>query len=142
MTNPLTEKEVFDGYEGKIILSDDARIMKEVHQKRKDEFKRGNTDNYVEAEFFGIHQFNELIKPYGENCVGFRVYYGNTWEKHKGNNIEVTQEGKGKRTARAVIVPVDKYGNDLRPAMGPKDAVGVALAHGPLCPSNCATDTN
>lgn len=140
MAKPLEQKEVFNGNEGEIILADTAKKIKDVHQKRKDEIVRGGKENYVEAEFFGLNKFNELIKPFGDKCVGFRVYYGNTHENHKGKDIEVTQEGKGKRTARSVIVPVDKFGNDLRPAIGPKDAMGSALANGPLCPTTCQTD--
>jgi hypothetical protein len=137
MTNPLERKPVFTGNEGEIILADDAKKIKDVHQKKKGEISRGNSDNYIESEFFGINKFYELIKPYGDKCVGFRVYYGNTFENHIGDKVEVTQEGKGKRTARVVIVPVDQFGNDLRPAIGSKDPDGSALAKGPVCPPQC-----
>jgi len=142
MANPLEKKPVFDGTEGEIILADDAKKIKDVHQKKKGEISRGGSDNYVEAEFFGIKKFYDLIKPYGDQCVGFRVYHGNTWENHKGKDVEVTQEGKGKRTARVVIVPVDQFGNDLRPAIGSKDPNGSALAKGPLCPTSCQENSN
>ncbi len=94
MAKPLEQKEVFTGDEGEIILADDAKKIKDVHQKRKGDIERGSSDNYVEAEFFGLNKFNELIKPYGDKCVGFRVYYGKTYENHVGKKIEVTQEGK------------------------------------------------
>jgi hypothetical protein len=142
MTNPLEREPVFTGNEGEIILADDAKKIKHEHQKKKGDISKGGTDNYVEAEFFGINQFNKLIEPYGKECVGFRVYHGSTWENHKGKHVEVTKEGKGKRTARVVIVPVDQYGNDLRPAIGPKDPVGSGLAKGPLCPSTCQNQDN
>lgn len=142
MTNPLAKTPVFDGYEGEIIPTDAAKKIKDVHQNRKKEINEANTENYVEAEFFGLYKFQELIKPYGDNCVGFRVYYGNTYENHNGKNVEVTGEGKGKRTRRAVIVPVDKFGNDLRPAIGSKDPGGSGMANGPLCPSTCQDQSN
>lgn len=135
----MTQKEVvFTGDEGEIILAADAKKIKSGHQKRKDDIIRGGTDNYVEAEFFGLNTFKKLIDTFKDECVGFRVYHGSRHEEHSGKDVRISKEGAGKRTSRVVIVPVDQYGNDLRSPIGLKDGSGTAMANGPLCPSNCA----
>ena len=140
MAKPSERKVMFDGTEGQIILSDDANKIKQVHQKRRKSIEKENTDNYVEAEFFGLKTFNKLIEAYKDDCVGFRVYYGNRWENHNDGKVEVSEEGRGKKTSRLVIVPVDAYGRDLAAPIGIKDQEGSpsALANGPLCPHKCA----
>jgi hypothetical protein len=138
MSKSAEKKIMFDGTEGEIILAADANKIKQVHQRNRKTIEKGNTDNYIESEFFGLKTFNKLIAAYKDECVGFRVYYGNTWENHKDGKVEVSEEGKGKKTSRLVIVPVDAYGKDLRPPMGLKDPSGGAVANGPVCPSHCA----
>ena len=142
MSNSVEKKIMFDGNEGEIILSSDASKIKQVHQKKRKSIEKENTENYVEAEFFGIKTFNKLIEAYKDDCVGFRVYYGNRWENHKDGKVEVSEEGRGKKTSRLVIVPVDAYGQDLRPPVGLKDPSGSAVANGPLCPSTCESVSN
>jgi hypothetical protein len=139
MDNPFEKKPVFSGDEGKIILSSEAKKIKDVHQRKKDAIIKTG-DNYVEAEFFGMNRFKELIAPYGDQCVGFRVYYGNTLETHKDG--KATVDAKGKNTSRLVIVAVDKFGNDLRPELAHKDPTPSALTNGPLCPSTCQEQSN
>lgn len=137
MAIPFDKKEVFTGNEGTIILSSESKKQKEAHKKINNGNGRSESENFVEAEFFGINQFNKLIAPYGDQCVGFRVYHGVTWENHKGKDVEVAAEGKGKKTARVIIVPVDKYGNDLKPELALKDPTPSELSKGPLCPTSC-----
>jgi hypothetical protein len=135
-------KKMFDGNEGEMIYSSDAKNIKKLHQSNKKEQLKSTTHNYVEAEFFGMTKFNELMDRYKDKCVGFRVYYGARWEEHSKGNVKVTAEGAGKRTSRLIIVPVDAYGRDLSDinVMGLKDMPGEpsGLAGGPLCPSKCA----
>jgi hypothetical protein len=65
----------FTGQEGKLISASEAQELTIPHQK-KERYFTDKGENYVRAEFFGIHTFNQLIKLHGDNCVGFRVYYG------------------------------------------------------------------
>ncbi len=139
-------KPMFDGNEGEIILSSAAEALKKGHQSRKKELMASLTENYIEAEFFGIKKFNQLMEQYKDTCVGFRVYYGSQWEDHSKSKTQITAEGKGKKTSRLVIVPVDAYGRDLTSnnVMGLKDMAGggAALANGPMCPRHCAPPVN
>ncbi|REA61292.1 hypothetical protein DSL64_12660 [Dyadobacter luteus] len=135
-------KAVFTGDEGEIILAADAKTIKDGHKGRRKEIEEGGKDNYVEAEFFGLNTFNKLIANFKDECVGFRVYHGSRHEDHAGEGVKITKEGSAKRTSRVVIVPVDKYGNDLRSPRGLKDDSGSAVANGPLCPNKCAPPTN
>jgi hypothetical protein len=132
------EKVVFTGEEGEILLAADAKKIKDAHQSRKREIIKGGKDNYVEAEFFGLKTFKRLIENFQDDAVGFRVYYGNRNENHDREEMKMNDEVNGKRTSRVIIVPVDKFGNDLRPPVGLKDGSGYALGNGPLCPNNCA----
>lgn len=135
-------KVMFDGNEGEIISTSAADKIKGRHQSRRKELTASVSDNYVEAEFFGIKKFNELMDKFKGVCVGFRVYHGVQWEDHSRSNIEFTKDGSGKKTSRLVIVPVDAYGRDLvdTNVMGLKDMPGGggALANGPVCPRHCA----
>ncbi|WP_353717681.1 hypothetical protein [Dyadobacter sp. 676] len=128
----------FTGREGRLISASEARELTTPHQKREHDFKaRG--ENYVKAEFFGIHTFNDLIKLHGENCVGFRVYYGLRDEEEEDD----TKTTKSKKpTPRLVLVPVDEDGNDIMrtvQAGGLKDmpVQDGAMTGGPLCPRQC-----
>ncbi|TDE16746.1 hypothetical protein [Dyadobacter psychrotolerans] len=140
MAKPSEKKVMFDGSEGEIIFSSAANTLKSVHQKKKSEITKGNSENYVEAEFFGLNTFNKLMESYKGQAVGFRVYYGSRWEEHQKDEVIVREEGKGKKTSRLIIVPVDAYGRDLASPIGIKDNEGSpsALANGPLCPHKCA----
>lgn len=125
----------FTGNEGRLISSLAAKALMEPHQaKEKSIYERG--ENYIKAEFFGINTFKKLIEPLGDNCVGFRVYYGAQDEDHEGPEPVF---GKGKPTSRLVIVPVDANGRDITKGMGHKDmpADDDAMAGGPTCPSHC-----
>lgn len=125
----------FTGNEGRLISSIEARdLTRPHHAKEKDIKARG--ENYIQAEFFGLNTFKKLIEPLGDNCVGFRVYYGAQDEDHEGAEVVF---GKGKHTARLVIVPVGADGNDLTKGIGHKDmpAGDDAMAGGPTCPKNC-----
>ncbi|MCF0074783.1 hypothetical protein LZD49_30130 [Dyadobacter sp. CY261] len=132
------ETKRFTGQEGRLISAAEAQELTHPHQKRERDFTaRG--ENYVKAEFFGIHTFNDLIKLHGDNCVGFRVYYGLRDEEEEDD----TKTLRSKRpTPRLVLVPVDEDGRDiLRTAQtgGLKDmpAQGGAMTGGPLCPRHC-----
>lgn len=128
----------FTGREGQLISAAAAQELTIPHQKRERDFTaRG--ENYVKAEFFGIHTFNELIKLHGDNCVGFRVYYGLRDEEEDDDTKTLKHK---KPTPRLVLVPVDGDGNDIiRTAQtgGLKDmpAQGEAMTGGPLCPRQC-----
>ena len=133
---------MFTGDEGKIIQTSDANKLKEVHKKKKEQIIKDGKDNYIEAEFFGLNTFNKLMDTFKPDCVGFRVYYGSRMEKHDGAKVEATSDNSGKNTSRLIIVPVDKYGNDLRLPRGMKDGEGTGMAYGPTCPHNCAPPTS
>jgi hypothetical protein len=127
----------FTGREGQLISALKAQELTTPHQKREHDFAaRGET--YVKAEFFGIHTFNELIKLHGDNCVGFRVYYGLRDEEEDDDSKKVKVK---KPTPRLVLVPVDEDGNDIMRAQtgGLKDmpTQGGAMTGGPLCPRQC-----
>lgn len=129
----------FTGQEGQLISAAKAAELITPHQKKEKEcLQRG--ENYVRAEFFGIHTFNELIKLHGDQCVGFRVYYGLRDEEEFGSHVTVP---KGKKpTPRLVLVPVDGDGKDLVLSAqlgGLKDmpAQKEAMTGGPLCPNEC-----
>ncbi len=128
----------FTGREGRLISASEALELTTPHQKRERDFTaRG--ENYVKAEFFGLHTFNDLIKMHGDSCVGFRVYYGLRDEEE--DNDSKAQKSK-KPTARLVLVPVDADGNDIMrsaQAGGLKDmpVQGDAMTGGPLCPRQC-----
>lgn len=132
----------FTGKEGQLISAESALRITEPFQKREREIKlRG--ENYVKAEFFGIHTFNELIRSHGDNCVGFRMYYGLTDEEEDVlDKKNATGRGSKKPTPRLVLVPVDADGNDLVKSAqmgGLKDmpAQKDAMSGGPLCPNQC-----
>jgi hypothetical protein len=132
----------FTGKEGQLISAEKALAITEPYQRREQEIAlRG--ENYVKAEFFGIHTFNELIRSHGDNCVGFRMYYGLTDEDEElFDKTSVLGRAAKKPTSRLVLVPVDAYGNDLiRSAQlgGLKDmsAQKEVMTGGPLCPSHC-----
>lgn len=128
----------FTGREGRLISASEAQELTIPHQKRERDFTaRG--ENYVKAEFFGLHTFNELIKLHGDNCVGFRVYYGLRDEEE---DSDTKAEKSKKPTPRLVLVPVDADGKDIiRTAQlgGLKDMPtgGEAMTGGPLCPRQC-----
>lgn len=125
----------FTGHEGKLISSFEIKALTEPHHKKeKDIAARG--ENYIKAEFFGIHTFNKLIQSHGDSCVGFRVYYGNRDEDHEGDEPVY---GKGKPTSRLVIVPVSADGRDITKGMGLKDMPNSddGMSGGPTCPKNC-----
>ncbi len=128
----------FTGREGRLISASEAQELTIPHQKRERYFT-DKGENYVKAEFFGIHTFNELIKLHGDNCVGFRVYYGLRDEEEDDD----TKTKKAKKpTPRLVLVPVDAEGKDIiRTAQlgGLKDMPtgGEAMTGGPLCPRQC-----
>jgi hypothetical protein len=132
------DSKKFTGREGQLISAAAAQELTSPHQKRERDFTaRG--ENYVKAEFFGIHTFNELIKLHGDNCVGFRVYYGLRDEEEEDDTKKVRSK---KPTPRLVLVPVDANGSDIiRTAQtgGLKDmpAQGEAMTGGPLCPRHC-----
>ncbi|GGM99610.1 hypothetical protein GCM10010967_36980 [Dyadobacter beijingensis] len=131
------ETKRFTGREGRLISVSEAQELTHPHQKKERDFTaRG--ENYVKAEFFGIHTFNELIKLHGENCVGFRVYYGLRDEEEDDDSK--TEKSK-KPTPRLVLVPVDEDGKDIMRAAagGLKDmpVQGGAMTGGPLCPRQC-----
>jgi len=128
----------FTGREGRLISASEAQELTTPHQK-KERYFTDKGENYVKAEFFGIHTFNELIKMHGDNCVGFRVYYGLRDEEEDDDS---KKEKSKKPTPRLVLVPVDEDGKDiLRTAQtgGLKDmpVQGGAMTGGPLCPRNC-----
>jgi hypothetical protein len=132
----------FSGKEGQLVSAEQAARITEPFQRREQEITlRG--ENYVKAEFFGIHTFNELMGLHGETCVGFRVYYGITEEVADSADKKSGLRGGIKRpTSRLVLIPVDAYGNDLTTTGrlgGMKDmpAQKVAMTGGPLCPSQC-----
>ncbi|WP_026628496.1 hypothetical protein [Dyadobacter alkalitolerans] len=132
----------FTGKEGQLISAEQALKITEPFQKREQEITlRG--ENYVKAEFFGIHKFNELMSIHGETCVGFRVYYGITEEEgHVIGEKSALSRGMKRPTARLVLIPVDADGNDLTKTArlgGMKDmpARKEAMTGGPLCPHQC-----
>ena len=125
----------FTGHEGQLISSFEIKSLTEPHHAReKDIAARG--ENYIKAEFFGIHTFNRLIEQFGEKCVGFRVYYGSRDEDHEGDKPVF---GKGKPTSRLVIIPVGADGKDMVTGMGMKDMPDGedGMAGGPICPRSC-----
>ena len=132
----------FTGREGALVSAEKAFALTTPHQKKeKDCRERG--ENFVKAEFFGIHTFNDMIAMHGENCVGFRAYYGVCDEDDMDE--AVASKGKPlskKPTPRLVLVPVDAYGKDLTTSShvgGMKDmpAQGEVMTGGPLCPNQC-----
>ncbi|MCF2486809.1 hypothetical protein [Dyadobacter sp. CY347] len=132
----------FTGKEGQLISAEQALRITEPFQRREQEITlRG--ENYVKAEFFGIHTFNELMSIHGETCVGFRVYYGITEEEgHNAGEKQMLAKGTKRPTARLVLIPVDAHGNDLTKSArlsGMKDmpARKEAMTGGPLCPHQC-----
>ena len=132
----------FTGREGQLISAEKATEFTSPYQRREQEFV-GRGQNFVKAEFFGIHTFNELIDLYSDRCVGFRVYYGEAEEEEFAKANEKARLKVSKLpTSRLIIVPVDAYGNDLTTAAhlgGLKDmpAARDAMRGGPLCPSDC-----
>ena len=132
----------FTGKEGELISAEQALRITEPFQKREQEITlRG--ENYVKAEFFGIHTFNELMSIHGETCVGFRVYYGITEEEQTvADQKSAIGRGTKRPTSRLVLIHVDAYGNDLTTTArlgGMKDmpAKKEAMKGGPLCPHQC-----
>ncbi|MCE7066461.1 hypothetical protein [Dyadobacter sp. CY326] len=132
----------FTGKEGQLISADEALLITAPFQKREREImSRG--ENYVKAEFFGIHTFNELIRSHGDDCVGFRMYYGLSDEEEDTLDTKAELGRRAVRpTSRLVLVPVDADGNDLiRSAQmgGLKDmpTQKKVMKGGPLCPSQC-----
>lgn len=140
----------YTGKEGKLISAADATALTEPHLSREREIiKRG--ENFVKAEFFGIHTFNELIGMHGENCIGFRVYYGLRDEEDNSmdrkDNAAEEQEISGRKdkkkpTSRLIVVPVGRDGRDLTKTAqlgGMKDmpADREVMVGGPVCPRHC-----
>ncbi|KAA0991435.1 hypothetical protein [Dyadobacter aurulentus] len=133
----------FTGKEGQLISAEQALDIIKPHLGREREIL-GRGDNFVKAEFFGLHTFKDLINLYEESCVGFRVYYGVKDEEDNSENEKVTagRRVEKKPTPRLVIVPVDAYGNDLTKTArlgGMKDmaAEKEAMVGGPVCPRHC-----
>ena len=134
----------YRGSEGKLVPASEAKKITGLYQNRKDHKEKPDF-NYVEAEFFGLEKFQQLLRECGGKPVGFRVYYGFRHEDHSGlEPIEATGEKGGKNTPRLVIIPVDAQGADLTGAVrvgGMKDDAeeegGNALIGGPLCPKHC-----
>jgi hypothetical protein len=129
----------FTGNEGRLISAAEIKDLTAPHHAKENEIT-AKGDNYIKAEFFGIHTFNRLIGLHGDNCVGFRVYYGNQIEEHvEGEEKPVIGSKKGKPTSRLVIVPVNKEGKDITTGLGLKDmpASEDGMAGGPLCPHKC-----
>ncbi|TLU99606.1 hypothetical protein FEN17_20705 [Dyadobacter luticola] len=143
----------FTGQEGALVSAKDALQLTSPHRKKeKDCRERG--ENFVRAEFFGIHTFNQLIDQHGDNCVGFRAYYG-VVDEDDMDQIKGKADRK-KATPRLILVPVDAQGNDLthsaqlgalldddqetgKGSGGMKDmpAQKEVMRGGPLCPSDC-----
>ncbi|KQS31460.1 hypothetical protein [Dyadobacter sp. Leaf189] len=133
----------FTGKEGQLISAERALELTKPHLSREREIV-GRGENFVKAEFFGIHTFNELIGLHGDNCVGFRVYYGVRDEDDNALDEQLLVRGNGakKSTARLVIVPVGADGRDLTKSMhagGLKDmaAEKEVMVGGPICPRQC-----
>lgn len=133
----------FTGKEGQLISAEQALDIIKPHLGREREIL-GRGDNFVKAEFFGLHTFKDLINLYEESCVGFRVYYGVKDEEDNSENEKLSagRRGEKKPTARLVIVPVDAYGHDLTKTArlgGIKDmaAEKEAMVGGPVCPRHC-----
>lgn len=142
----------YKGDEGELISVKDAKSYTCEHVDCKDP-KHGH--HFVEAEFFGLKKFNQLMEECGGEPVGFRVYYGISHEDHSGSKPSVCKKGdKGAEpTSRLIIVPVDKDGKELTgldtvrgnkkatdSGAGLKDmppSPGKVLSRGPLCPSEC-----
>lgn len=125
----------FTGNEGRLISSSEAKKFTDPHHALEKNIKaRG--ENFIQAEFFGINTFNQLIEPFKKTCVGFRVYYGARSEDHEGDEPVI---GEGKHTSRLIIVPVGADGKDLSSGIGLKDmpAQNDAMIDGPLCPRQC-----
>ena len=132
----------FTGKEGKLISAEQAQRITSPHLKKEREIlARG--ENFVKAEFFGIHTFNDLINMHGQNCVGFRVYYGVSDEEDNATELDATDIKREKKpTSRLVIVPVDANGRDLTSSAqlgGMKDmpAQEEVMVGGPVCPRHC-----
>lgn len=132
----------FTGKEGALISAEEALIITGQFQSREREITSRGV-NYVKAEFFGIHTFNELIRSHGDSCVGFRMYYGLTEENEDSTDKRSASIRINKRpTSRLILVPVDADGNDLLKGAqsgGLKDMPSQqkVMKGGPLCPSQC-----
>ncbi|MCE6990463.1 hypothetical protein [Dyadobacter sp. CY323] len=131
----------FTGKEGSIISAEQAQKLIEPHLS-KERTITANGENFVKAEFFGIHTFNQLMGKHGDNCVGFRIYYG--VGEDEDNSLEKVENSKyeKKPTSRLIIVPVDENGRDLTKTAqlgGMKDmpAEGEVMVGGPICPRHC-----
>lgn len=138
------ENRRFTGKEGELVSAETAiRLTRQFQARQKEILERG--DQFVRAEFFGIHTFNELISMHGDRCAGFRVYYGLREEEEEDASAESSVSGREKirkPTSRLIIVPVDEHGNDLTSSAqsgGLKDmpAMKEVMLGGPLCPSQC-----
>lgn len=132
----------YKGSEGKLVPAKEAKKITGLYQNHKD-YKDKPGFNYVEAEFFGLEKFQQLMQECSGTPVGFRVYYGFRQEDHSGiEPIEATGD-KGKHTPRLVIIPVDSQGVDLTgltrvgAMKDDSEEDGSALIGGPLCPKNC-----
>ncbi|WAC10017.1 hypothetical protein [Dyadobacter pollutisoli] len=133
----------YRGTEGQLISVREAKVFTKRHQSSREDVIRAGK-NYVEAEFFGLETFQQLLKECGGKPVGFRVYYGVREEDHENDEpvVCIEGDGKGKSTPRLIIVPVDAQGVDLSGLMsvgGHKDmpADGKVLVNGPICPRSC-----
>lgn len=133
----------YRGTEGQLISVREAKVFTKRHQGNREDVIRAGK-NYVEAEFFGLETFQQLLKECGGKPVGFRVYYGVREEDHEGDEpvVCIDGDGKGKSTPRLIIVPVDAHGVDLSGLMsvgGHKDMPedGKVLVNGPICPRHC-----
>jgi hypothetical protein len=132
----------FTGKEGELVSAEKAKTLTVPHQRKEKEC-RDRGENYVRAEFFGIHTFNDMIRIHGDNCVGFRAYYGLSDEDDMDEAAGLAGKAPNKRpTPRLILVPVDAYGKDLTSTAhlgGLKDmpAQGEVMTGGPLCPNQC-----
>ena len=141
----------YKGTEGELISIKDAQRYTCEHVDCKDP---DHDHHFVEAEFFGLKTFKQLLKECGGKPVGFRVYYGIRHEDHSSDDpCECSKEEGGKPTRRLIIVPVDANGTELTglntvrakqkyidTESGLKDMpapAGQALANGPTCPHYC-----
>ncbi|NIJ53530.1 hypothetical protein [Dyadobacter arcticus] len=131
----------YRGTEGDLISVKEAKLFTARHQEQREAIEREGANNYVEAEFFGLETFKQLLDECGGEPVGFRVYYGLRNEIHSDGEPEVDE--KGKPTPRLIIVPVDSHGVDLTGLVsvggGLKDmaAEAKAMGNGPVCPHIC-----
>jgi hypothetical protein len=157
VTLNFTVMPQYRGNEGELIPVKQVRVYTCAHV---DHESPGHDHHFIEAEFFGLKKFKQLLKECGGKPVGFRVYYGIRHEDHsKGEPCECSIEEGGKATPRLFIVPVDAHGTELTginsirgtkkketksgstdKSSGLKDMPeddGNAMGGGPVCPTFC-----